>query len=210
MSARITASIGAAALALAAAAATPQAASAQEYGHRDPYGPRGDYQQLCRNISERGNMISAYCPGAGGRWQSSTINRANCRDGRVEVVNGVLACANWGRDGRRDDDRWDRRDDRRDDRWDDRRGGRGRGIVVYEHAGFQGRSMSFRGAIVDLRETGMNDRISSMEVRGTWLACSDSHFRGQCRTFTGRVYDLRQQGFNDRISSLRPAGGGRW
>ena len=53
----------------------------------------------------------------------------------------------------------------------------------------------------------LNDNISSMEMNGTWEACSDAWFRGNCQTFTGSVRNLNSTVLNDRISSLRPVRG---
>ena len=68
--------------------------------------------------------------------------------------------------------------------------------------------MTFRDEIADLREHGLNDRITSIEIDGNqaWEVCRDINFTGGCRVFTGTIEDLRQEGWNDRISSLRAAG----
>lgn len=82
------------------------------------------------------------------------------------------------------------------------------GITVYENPDFRGRSVTFRDEIADLREYGLNDRITSLELDGNqaWEVCRDVHFAGGCRVFTGSIDDLRDEGWNDRISSMRPAG----
>ena len=82
------------------------------------------------------------------------------------------------------------------------------GITVFEHPDFRGDSVTLRDEIPDLRQHGLNDRISSLEVDGNqaWEACRDVNFGGGCRVFTGTIEDLREEGWNDRISSLRPAG----
>jgi hypothetical protein len=82
------------------------------------------------------------------------------------------------------------------------------GITVYEHPDFRGESVTFRNAIPDMRETGLNDRISSLEVDGNqaWEVCRDVHFGGGCRVFQGSIDDLRSEGWNDRISSMRAVG----
>jgi hypothetical protein len=82
--------------------------------------------------------------------------------------------------------------------------GNGRGIVVYRDDGFRGSSLTFNSAVPDLANSGMNDQISSMRMRGRWTACTDAYFRGHCETFSGDVSSLRAAGMNDRISSLRP------
>jgi Beta/Gamma crystallin len=85
------------------------------------------------------------------------------------------------------------------------------GITVYEHPDFRGDSVTFRNEVPDLRQHGLNDRISSLEVDGNqaWEACRDVNFGGGCRVFQGSIDDLRAEGWNDRISSLRAVGFGR-
>jgi hypothetical protein len=82
------------------------------------------------------------------------------------------------------------------------------GITVYEHPDFRGESVTFRNAVPDLRQAGLNDRISSLEVDGNqaWEVCRDVNFEGGCRVFTGTIDDLRSEGWNDRISSMRAVG----
>ena len=70
---------------------------------------------------------------------------------------------------------------------------------------------TLRGEVANLQYEGLNDAISSMEVRGRWEACTDANFRGYCQVFEGNVRNLDNWGMNDRISSMRPVrGGGRW
>ena len=85
------------------------------------------------------------------------------------------------------------------------------GITVYEHPDFRGDSVTFRNQVPDLREHGLNDRISSLEVDGNqaWEVCRDINFSGGCRVFQGTIEDLRSEGWNDRISSMRVVGFGR-
>ncbi len=82
------------------------------------------------------------------------------------------------------------------------------GITVYEHPDFRGDSVTFRNEVADLREHGLNDRISSLELDGNqaWEVCRDAHFSGGCRVFSGTIDDLRAAGWNDRISSMRSVG----
>jgi hypothetical protein len=82
------------------------------------------------------------------------------------------------------------------------------GITVYEHPDFRGDSVTFRDSVPDLREHGLNDRISSIDVDGNqaWEVCRDVHFQGGCRVFQGTIDDLRSAGWNDRISSMRAIG----
>ena len=82
------------------------------------------------------------------------------------------------------------------------------GITVYEDPNFRGDSFTFRNEVRDLREEGLNDRISSLEVDGNqaWEVCRDINFGGGCRVFQGTIDDLRSEGWNDRISSMRAVG----
>jgi hypothetical protein len=82
------------------------------------------------------------------------------------------------------------------------------GVTVYEDPDFRGDSITFRNEVADLRQQGMNDRISSLEVDGNqaWEACRDINFQGGCRVFQGSIEDLRREGWNDRISSMRAVG----
>ena len=82
------------------------------------------------------------------------------------------------------------------------------GITVYEDPDFRGDSVTFRNEVPDLRQQGLNDRISSLEVGGNqaWEVCRDVNFEGGCRVFQGSIEDLRSLGWNDRISSMRAVG----
>ena len=82
------------------------------------------------------------------------------------------------------------------------------GITVYEHPDFRGDSITLRNEVPDLRQHGLNDRISSLEVDGNqaWEVCRDVNFGGGCRVFQGTIDDLRAEGWNDRISSMRAVG----
>ena len=82
------------------------------------------------------------------------------------------------------------------------------GITVYEDPDFRGDSVTFRNDMPDLRQEGLNDRISSLEVDGNqaWEVCRDVNFGGGCRVFQGSIENLRSEGWNDRISSMRAVG----
>ncbi|MBB3344147.1 beta/gamma crystallin-related protein [Luteimonas sp. RC10] len=96
------------------------------------------------------------------------------------------------------DERWGReRRDRRSDRY-------GPSITVYEHADFQGRTQTFSRGIRDMRSVGMNDMISSVEVRGAWEVCEHADFRGRCEIIDRDVRNFERMRMNDQISSLRP------
>ncbi len=77
-------------------------------------------------------------------------------------------------------------------------------VTGFVDSRYRGRSISFSDAIPNLDDSGLNDRISSLRVRGTWLVCEDAYFRGRCESVRGDVRDLSRLGMNDRISSMRP------
>lgn len=81
-------------------------------------------------------------------------------------------------------------------------------ITVYEHDGFQGRSVTTRQAINDLRERGFNDRGSSAVVVGArWEICEDAGYGGSCRVLRpGQYASFGAMGLNDRVSSVRELG----
>lgn len=189
--------LGAAALAAAALAAIPAPAEAQTRRI-----PDGSYQRSCRDAQAWNGMLRAVCRTESGQWRRSELNVRDCR-GDIANVNGQLRCQTntrpgaggpgHGRPGPGGPGH-------------DRPGqAHGRGsITVYEDAGFRGRSLTFRDEIRDLRNTGLNDRISSIRIQGgVWEACSDAYFRGECRRFSADVVNLQSIRFNDRISSLR-------
>lgn len=78
------------------------------------------------------------------------------------------------------------------------------GIVLFEHADFQGRELGIADTVVNLAHLGFNDRVSSVEVvAGRWELCSDAEFRGRCIVL-GPGRHVIDGGMNDRISSVRP------
>ena len=81
-------------------------------------------------------------------------------------------------------------------------------ITVYEHDGFQGRSITTRQAIEDLRQRGFNDRGSSAVVVGArWEICENAGYGGSCRVLRpGQYASLGAMGLNDRVSSVRELG----
>ena len=56
--------------------------------------------------------------------------------------------------------------------------------LVYERAGFAGRSVALRDDMGNLELVGFNNRASSLYViEGTWEFCTDAWFRGSCRLY---------------------------
>lgn len=173
--------------------------------------PRGSYAQSCSGSYVNQGRLYADCRDERGQIRGTSIELNRCSDADIANVNGLLVCGRWrgqyeggGRPGNPGGG-WD--DGRPGGGWN---GGRN-SITVYQDSNFRGRSMTFSEAIPDLRASGLNDRISSMQLRGgAWEVCTDARFRGDCRIVSGDVRNL-ERAFNDKISSLRPArGGGRW
>lgn len=77
-------------------------------------------------------------------------------------------------------------------------------ITLYQHDGFAGRRVTFRGTTADVRANGFNDTTSSIVVHsGRWHACMDVQFGGECIELSPGQYPALERRFNDRISSLR-------
>lgn len=180
-------------------------------GGQERVAPRGDYRDSCNGAYVNRGRLYADCRDNRGRIRGTSIELNRCSDYEIRNRDGLLICGPVR--GQYED-----RPGGGDGGWPGPGGGGpGRGeIVVYRDDGFRGPSESFRGAISDLRNSGLNDAISSMRMRGEWTACTDANFQGQCQTFSGDVSSLRAAGMNDRISSLRPGrydgggGGGGW
>ena len=90
--------------------------------------------------------------------------------------------------------------------------GVGTGMTVFVNPNFRGRSESFSSDVSDLRQYGLNDQITSIEVPNgeTWEICQDINYEGPCQTVTGSIADLRSMGWNDRISSMRRTNNRSW
>lgn len=82
------------------------------------------------------------------------------------------------------------------------------GAVVFTDPNFGGQAMTLRGPVPNLVPSGMNDKISSIQIPDgeSWEVCQDVDYGNQCQVLTGSISDLRRMGWNDRISSLRPVG----
>jgi hypothetical protein len=78
------------------------------------------------------------------------------------------------------------------------------GVVLYQDAGWQGRSLMRTEATPSLRSYGFNDVASSIEVlAGRWELCTDADFGGQCTLFGPGRHTL-EGALHDKVSSLRP------
>jgi hypothetical protein len=80
-----------------------------------------------------------------------------------------------------------------------------RRVTVFADPDFRGSSETFSGDIADLRDFGLNDEISSIEIQpgGAWEVCRDINFANQCQVLTRSVSDLGSLGWDDGISSIR-------
>lgn len=86
----------------------------------------------------------------------------------------------------------------------------GIGITVFQNENFRGENATFLRDIPDLRQYGLNDRITSLRVGPGefWEACESANYQGRCQVFSGEERDLRRVGWTDKISSLRRVRGG--
>jgi hypothetical protein len=76
-------------------------------------------------------------------------------------------------------------------------------IAVWTDADFRGRHAVFSEDVSNLKDFGLNDEISSLQVLGgRWEVCADSRFRN-CTEVRGEIRNLREIGLNDQISSIR-------
>jgi len=167
--------------------------------------PRGSYAQSCNGSYVNQGRLYADCRDRRGQMRETSIELARCSSSDIGNDNGLLVCGRYrgdyednGRPGGGNGGGWG--------------GGNGggwgnnSGITVYRDSEYRGPSMSFRREVTDLRNSGMNDAISSVRLgRGSWEVCEHANFRGNCQVINGDLRDLRQIGLNDRVSSLRPA-----
>jgi hypothetical protein len=82
-------------------------------------------------------------------------------------------------------------------------------LVVFEHDGFQGRSLSLRGPTPNFEPLRFNDATSSLIVRsGAWELCAHANYGPPCRTFSSGEYRSVGEQWNDQFSSARPVNPG--
>ena len=78
-------------------------------------------------------------------------------------------------------------------------------VRICDRPNLNGECVDLRHGVADLRQFGMNNRVTSFEIRsGRWLMCSERGFSGQCVTFDASVRNLRRTNFNNTVASLRP------
>lgn len=186
--------------------------------------PRGDYRDSCSGEYVNRGRLYADCRTRRNDIRATSIELSRCSNYEIRNTDGILTCGPYrgdheGRPGGGypggPGGGWNP-------------GGPGGGypggpgggwnggrqsITVYRDANYRGQAMQFNGEVSNLRNTGMNDAISSFRLRGTWELCTDANFGGRCTLFDGDETNLARWQLNDSISSLRPArrgGGGRW
>jgi hypothetical protein len=196
-------------LAAGGLAAIPQPAEAQSRA-----APRGTYAQSCSGAYVNQGRLYADCRDRTGNRRPTSIELAPCSSSDIGNDNGLLVCQGVrgeyerGGGGNNGGGGWGGNNG--GGGWGGNAGGGRNTVTVYRDANFSGPSQTFRGAVTNLGDSGVNDAISSMEFRGEWEACTDANFRGQCQVFRDNVRNLDRWGMNDRISSIRPVRGGRW
>jgi hypothetical protein len=235
MSIKTQMSVSAAALA-ALTLLTPMSASAQRNGGGNGGQPGGSYAQSCSDIRIDSGRLYAECRTGGRDSRSTSIEYGRCV-GDIGNNQGMLVCngaqgrfenngggnGNGGHPGNGNGGGGRPGNDNGNGNGGGWGGGNGPGhgngggngggwngrnsITVYEDSNFRGGSTTFNGEMPNLGRRQLNDNISSMQMSGSWEACSDPYFRGACQTFTGDVRNLNSTAINDRISSLRPVRG---
>jgi len=84
-------------------------------------------------------------------------------------------------------------------------GGRGgTEAVVFSQTGFSGESLVINGPVANLHYEYFDDKISSIDLSGTWEVCSDPSFRGRCEILNAPVSNLFTLRLSNTISSIRP------
>lgn len=81
-------------------------------------------------------------------------------------------------------------------------------VTFYGREGFEGRSFTTESQIVNLEQSGFNDRASSaVVVRGRWEVCEHTNFGGRCVVLRpGQYPSLAAMNMSDNISSVRNIG----
>lgn len=172
--------------------------------------PRGSYSRSCSDAYVNRGRLYAECRDSRNRTYSTSIQLDRCGNHDISNIEGRLTCG-------------PHRGDIENGQGGGRPGGPGgpgggggwggrASITVFIDADYRGASATFDSEMANLGNTGFNDQISSMRLRGEWEVCTDAYFRGNCQIIDGDVSNLSRLGLNDRISSLRPVrrGGGRW
>lgn len=209
-------------MAFGGAAAVPSGSAEAQAQMRGA--PRGDYTRTCTGSYVNQGRLYADCRDNRNNVRETSIELARCSSDEIRNDNGLLVCGRHRGDyerpggGNGGNPGWPGGPGGGNGGWPGGPGGGNGGgwgnssITVYRDADYRGQSLSFRQEVPNLRNSGMNDAISSMRLgRGSWEVCTDAYFRGDCQIINGDVRNMRNLGLNDKISSLRPARrGGNW
>lgn len=173
-------------------------------GGQERVAPRGDYRDSCSGEYVNRGRLYADCQTRRGQIRGTSIELNRCGNYEIRNNDGLLVCGPVR--GEYEDRPGGGNGGGNGGGWGGGGGGWGgrASITVYRDANFRGASYNFSDAIPNLANSGLNDQISSMQLRGEWEVCTDAYYRGNCRTFRDDVRNLQQWGINDRISSLRP------
>ncbi|TFK01441.1 Epidermal differentiation-specific protein [Platysternon megacephalum] len=78
------------------------------------------------------------------------------------------------------------------------------GIIIYEHANFQGKSREFIADIADLKPTEWAHCVSSVKVTNQpWVAYERPNYSGKFLVFEEGEYSCVDGDMNDKITSLK-------
>ena len=154
--------------------------------------PSGQQWMFCQDVNFQGN-----CQTLQGSIADLRNINYNDRISSMRRVRGGYSDNQYG-DNRYGDNRYGT----------SRSGNRAGEMIVFANPNYRGRSVTLNGDIPDIRQYGMNDQITSLQIPSgqTWEICTDVEFQGGCQTVSGSVADLRDVGWSDRISSMRPVG----
>ncbi len=173
--------------------------------------PRGDYRDSCSGEYVNRGRLYADCRTRRNDIRETSIELRQCSDYEIRNDNGILVCGPYR--GSDEGQGGGGNPGGPGGGWNPGGpGGPGGGwnggrqsIVVYRDSNYRGQSAQFSGPVANLRNTGMNDAISSFQLRGSWELCTDANFGGRCTLFDGDQNNLARWQLNDSISSLRPA-----
>jgi hypothetical protein len=79
------------------------------------------------------------------------------------------------------------------------------GIRIFVDPNYRGTTETLFDDTADLRNLGLNDQISSIDIPAgeVWEICQDINFQNRCEILNRSVSNLGSVGWNDRISSIR-------
>jgi len=216
--------MAAAATLVATGSALPTPSEAQSVG------PRGSYQQTCRNVRVQNAgrddaLLTADCQTQNGSWASTGMRYRSC-PGDIANWDGQLSCddrvappnrnngqgyggntyggGGYGGNGYGGNTYGGSRYD--GGRYDNRQQEFVGYLRLYGEYGFKGPYYDVKIEATNLPKQ-FNDRTRSLKIVGgqAWQICQNSDFRGTCTVVDRDIPDLSQWGMADTISSARRA-----